>query len=92
MTGSRNGVVRVGDEIRLRSQVFTVVTLSGVSVRLIDAMGARTDVPLPQLLGDPSLEVLAGTRPALSSAELLQGVPDEIAEQARCGNGIWWKF
>jgi hypothetical protein len=50
MTGSRNGVVRVGDEIRLRSQVFTVVTLSGVSVRLIDAMGARTDVPLPQLL------------------------------------------
>lgn len=86
MTGVRGGVIGVGDEIRLGSSVFTVVTLSGKTVRLIDAVGDRTVVPLPALLADPSLEVLAATRPALCSASMLDGVPDEIAERAR-----WWE-
>jgi hypothetical protein len=86
MTGVRSGVIGVGDEIRLGSNVFTVVTLSGKTVRLIDAVGDRTVVPLPALLADPSLEVLAATRPALCSASMLDGVPDEVAERAR-----WWE-
>ena len=86
MTGVRGGVIGVGDEIRLGSGAFTVVTLSGKSVRLIDAVGDRTVIALPALLADPSLEVLAATRPALCSASMLEGVPDEVAERAR-----WWE-
>lgn len=86
MTRVRSGVIGVGDEIRFRSQVFTVATLSGQTVRLIDAVGDRTVVPLSALLAEPSLEVLVGARPALCSAELLDGIPDEVAERAR-----WWE-
>ena len=86
MTGQRNGVVRVGDEIRLRAAVYTIASLSDGSIRLIDAVGNRSQIPLPKLLGDPSLEVLAGVRPRLSSAELLEDVPEEVAERAR-----WWE-
>ena len=86
MTLASGGVVRVGDEIRLRSQVFTVATLSGATARLVDAVGERVVVPLSELLSDPMLEVVSGVRPPLVSAELLDGVPDEIAEQAR-----WWE-
>ena len=86
MTLPPGAVIRVGDEIQLRSEVFTVVTLSGGSVRLADAVGERVVVSLSELLSDPMLEVVSGGRPPLSSAELLDGVPDEIAEQAR-----WWE-
>jgi putative transposase len=86
MTAPCNGVVRVGDEIRLRAQVFTVATIAGGSVKLIDAVDERIILPLYELLADPSLEVLAGSRPALSSAELVGDVPEEVAEQAR-----WWE-
>jgi hypothetical protein len=86
MTVPSGGVVRVGDEIRVRSQVFTVATLSGGAARLVDAVGERVVVPLSELLSDPMLEVVSGVRPPLVSAELLDGVPDEIAEQAR-----WWE-
>lgn len=86
MTGLRGGVIRVGDEIRIGSRVFTVASLSGGSVRLVDAVGERTMVPLSTVLADPALEVLAGSRPVLWSAEALEGVPDEVADRAR-----WWE-
>lgn len=86
MTGTRSGVIREGDEIRLSDGVFTVVTLSGSSARLTDAVGVQSVVPLPRLLGDPALALVSGSRPALCSEEALAGVPEAAAERAR-----WWE-
>lgn len=86
MTGMRSGVIREGDEIRLSDGVFTVVTLSGSSARLTDAVGGQSVVPLSRLLGDPALELVSGSRPALCSEEALAGVPEAAAERAR-----WWE-
>lgn len=86
MTELRGGVIRVGDEIRVSSRTFTVASLSGGLVWLIDAVGERTMVPLSTVLADPTLEVLTGSRPPLMSAEALEGVPDEVADRAR-----WWE-
>lgn len=86
MTSGRSGVIGVGDEIRLGAQVFTVATLSGQTVRLIDAVGERRVMSLSALLADPSLAVLAGSRPALWSAAVLDGIPDEVARRAQ-----WWE-
>src|SRR5690606_12759751 len=74
----RGGVIREGDEIRLGSRVFTVSSLAAGSVRLIDAVGERTTVPLAAVLADSTLEVLAGSRPVLWSVEALEGVPEEV--------------
>ncbi|GFG86195.1 Mu transposase C-terminal domain-containing protein [Mycolicibacter sp. MYC123] len=82
----RSGVIREGDEIRLSDGVFTVVTLSGSSARLTDAVGGQSVVPLSRLLGDPALELVSGSRPALCSEEALAGVPEAAAERAR-----WWE-
>jgi hypothetical protein len=87
MTGRSHGVLRVGDEIRLRSQAFTVATISGGSVKLIDAVDEPTILPLSELLANPSLEVLAGSRPALSSAELLSNVPEGIVKLSEVSAG-----
>ncbi|APT13608.1 DDE-type integrase/transposase/recombinase [Mycobacterium avium subsp. hominissuis] len=43
-------------------------------------------VPLSRLLGDPALELVSGSRPALCSEEALAGVPEAAAERAR-----WWE-
>ncbi|WP_439957765.1 Mu transposase C-terminal domain-containing protein, partial [Mycobacterium avium] len=42
--------------------------------------------PLSRLLGDPALELVSGSRPALCSEEALAGVPEAAAERAR-----WWE-
>ena len=86
MSSLRGGVIREGDEIRLGSRVFTVASLAGGSVRLVDAVGERTTVPLSMVLADSTLEVLAGSRPVLWSVEALEGVPEEVADRAR-----WWE-
>ncbi|WP_407688542.1 Mu transposase C-terminal domain-containing protein [Mycobacterium sp. HUMS_1102779] len=86
MTGTRFGVVREGDEIRLSDGLFTVVTLSGGAARLADAVGEQTIIPISQLLGDPALELVSGSRPPMCSEEVLAGVPDAAAERAR-----WWE-
>ncbi|GJF18828.1 transposase [Mycolicibacterium cyprinidarum] len=82
----RTGVVREGDEIRLSAGVFTVVTLSGGSARLVDAVGEQIVVPLSQLMVDPALELVSGSRPPLCSEEMLAGIPEAAVEQAR-----WWE-
>ncbi|SLJ77287.1 integrase catalytic subunit [Mycobacteroides abscessus subsp. abscessus] len=66
--------------------VFTVVTLSGGSARLADAVGEQIVVPLSQLLVDPALELVSGSRPPLCSEEMLAGIPEAAVEQAR-----WWE-
>jgi len=86
MTGMRSGVIREGDEIRLSDGVFTVATLSGGAARLTDAVGGQSVVLLSRLLGDTTLELVSGSRPALCSEEALAGVPEAAAERAR-----WWE-
>lgn len=82
----RTGVVREGDEIRLSSGVFTVATLSGGAARLVDAVGQHMLMPLPELLADPALELVSGSRPSLCSEEALAGLPEAAVERAR-----WWE-
>lgn len=82
----RTGIVREGDEIRLSAGVFTVATLSGGAARLVDAVGEHTVMPLPQMLSDPALELVSGSRPPLCSEEMLAGIPDAAIECAR-----WWE-
>jgi len=82
----RTGVVRVGDEIRLAGGVFTVVTLSSGSARLVDAIGVQMVIPLSKLLADPALELVSGSRPPLCSEEMLAGIPEAAVEKA-----LWWE-
>ncbi|CPU62076.1 Mu transposase/integrase [Mycobacteroides abscessus] len=82
----RTGVVREGDEIRLSSGVFMVATLSGGAARLVDAIGQHVVMPLPELLADPALELVSGSRPSLCSEEALAGLPETAVERAR-----WWE-
>lgn len=82
----RTGVVREGDEIRLSAGVFTVASLSGGAARLVDAVGNHTVMALSQLLCDPALELVSGSRPPLCSEEMLAGIPEAAIERAR-----WWE-
>lgn len=82
----RTGVVRVGDEICLAGGVFTVVTLSAGSARLVDAVGEQRVMPLSKLLADPALELVSGLRPPLCSEEMLAGIPEAAVEKA-----LWWE-
>lgn len=82
----RTGVVREGDEIRLSTGVFTVATLTGGVARLVDAVGEHTVMPFSQLLADPALELVSGSRPPLCSEEMLVGIPEAAVERAR-----WWE-
>lgn len=43
-------------------------------------------MPLSQLLTDPTLELVSGSRPPLCSEEMLAGIPEVAVEQAR-----WWE-
>jgi putative transposase len=82
----RTGVVREGDEIRLSAGVFTVASLSGGAARLVDAVGDHTVMALSQLLSDPALELVSGSRPPLCSEEMLAGIPEAAVDRAR-----WWE-
>nr|WP_246003128.1 Mu transposase C-terminal domain-containing protein [Nocardia tenerifensis] len=53
-------------------------------VRLVDAAGAPTVARLPDLLGDPALEVLSG--PTIAPLRSLDSLPAEVVEAAR-----WWE-
>ncbi|MEV2226930.1 integrase, partial [Nocardia vinacea] len=61
-----------------------MVGLSDGEARLLDAAGGPRVVPLPQLIGDPTLKVgdVAGVAPLRSLDEL----PEGVAAQAR-----WWE-
>ncbi|WP_100521334.1 Mu transposase C-terminal domain-containing protein [Mycobacteroides abscessus] len=43
-------------------------------------------MPLPELLADPALELVSGSRPSLCSEEALAGLPEAAVERAR-----WWE-
>lgn len=63
-----------------------VATLSGGAARLVDAIGQHVVMPLPELLADPALELVSGSRPSLCSEEALAGLPETAVERAR-----WWE-
>ena len=62
------------------------MTLLSGSARLVDAVGQQMVMPLSQLLTDPTLELVSGSRPSLCSEEMLSGIPEAAVEQAR-----WWE-
>ncbi|MBV6359944.1 DDE-type integrase/transposase/recombinase [Mycobacteroides chelonae] len=82
----RAAAVRVGDEICLSGEHFTVLSITDGAARLLSATGERTLVPLPRLCTDPSLELVSTSWPPLCSEEALAGVPPEAVERAR-----WWE-
>jgi transposase InsO family protein len=87
VTVSRPRLLRVGDEVRVQGQRHTIDDLAGGRVRLLDVTGAAREVPLAQLLADPSLDPVAmpATAP-LPPVGLLDNLPDEVIDQAR-----WWE-
>lgn len=87
MTVSRPAVLRVGDEVRIQGQLYSIDGLAGGRVRLLDVTGTAREMPIAQLLADPSLELVAVTAMApLPPAGLLDTLPDEVIDQAR-----WWE-
>lgn len=87
MTVSRQPVLGVGDEIRIGGQVHVVDGLTDGHVRLLDVAGSAVVMPLARLLTDPTFAVISVPSPApLPPAGLLDGVPEELVEQAR-----WWE-
>jgi len=88
VTVSRPRVLRAGDDVRYAGGVHCVEAVSGSTVRLVDVVGAVSGVPLAQLLGDPTFELLSSSqRPApLPPSGLLDEVQDSVARRAR-----WWE-
>lgn len=82
----RAAAVRVGDEIRLAGESFTVLSITDGAARLINAAGERSAVPFPALCTDPSLVLVSTSWPPLCSEDALTGVPPEAVERAR-----WWE-
>jgi putative transposase len=78
----RAAVVEVGDDIRVNGEVFTILALSGSTVRLADAAGAPSEVTLSRLLSDPTLELVVG-EPRTPSLTSLDGLPEHVVTQAR---------
>jgi len=87
MTVSRPPVLGVGDEIRIGGQVHVVDGLTDGHVRLLDVAGTAVVMPLARLLTDPTFMLMSAPPPApLPPAGLLDGLPEELVEQAR-----WWE-
>ena len=86
MTASRPADLRIGDEVRLAGTLHTVVGLSGLEVQLTDVTGVLVSVTQGELFADPGFQLVAAVRAPLPPPGLLDGVPDEVAEQAR-----WWE-
>jgi len=73
VTVSRPGGLRAGTEIRLGGRAHVVVKVTGTTVRLEDAAGEASEVPLAAVLADRSLElVAAGRNVALATVQRLR--------------------
>lgn len=86
MTTRGRGVLGVGDEIEIAGSTYVVVSVTGSVAELVDCAATVVTMPLPQLLGDPTLKLIAEARPPLVSEQVLDGIPAEVVEQAR-----WWE-
>ena len=81
----RPRVVKLGDEIRIGGELFTVLALSGNKIRLVDAAGIPAIRALCDLVNDPTLELITGNRTDMALRGL-DDVPEQAADQAR-----WWE-
>jgi transposase InsO family protein len=87
VTVSRPPVLRVGDEVRLGGRMHVVDGMSDGQVRLFDVTGAASMMSLARLLADPTFMLVSAPAAAsLPPAGLLDGLPEEMVEQAR-----WWE-
>jgi hypothetical protein len=87
VTSARPGRLRLGDRVRFAEHTYTVVGLSGTSVRLADVHGTGMLVDAVHLQSAEDFAVLgAGDRAALGSAALLEHLPGPVAERA-----LWWQ-
>jgi len=88
VTVSRPPVLAEGHEVLFRGAVHTVAALTGPAVRLVDVTGTESVVALTVLFTDPGFSVVTPSlrRAALPPQGILEGLPDEVVEQAR-----WWE-
>jgi hypothetical protein len=86
VTVSRPPRLGVDDEIRCSGGLFAVVGLTGNTVRLSSRSGVQTTTLATQLFTDPAFAVVTQSRAPLPPQGLLDGMPDDLVEQAR-----WWE-
>lgn len=89
MTGAAaaRGVLRPGDRVVFDGAEYTVVGLSGTSVRLAGADGSATVIALAHLQAAADFTVpCAGPPVRLPALGLLDAVPQPVLERAR-----WWE-
>ncbi len=86
MTVSRPAGLQAGAEIRLGGQAHAVIAITGTSVRVKDAAGEVSEIPLAVVLNDPGLELVAAMRAPLAGTDVVETVPAATLEQAS-----WWE-
>jgi hypothetical protein len=86
MSVSRPGELTVGSQIKLAGGLFTVASLSGTQLELVDASGVTAVMGLPTLLADPSFTLTTPRPAALTRRGGLESSPPEVLELAR-----WWE-
>ncbi|MGW7601534.1 hypothetical protein [Streptomyces antimycoticus] len=79
------GVLRVGDRVRFKDRVHTVVGLSGTTVRLVDEHNPASMVMFAHLMASDGFELLDPTAPTpgLPPFGLLDTVPEVALRKAR---------
>lgn len=88
MTVSRPAGLTVGEQVRFGGSLWTVMSVAGRSVELIDAVGARTVALIAELFADVDFAVVSPSarRAPLPSSARLEGLPQETIAKAR-----WWE-
>lgn len=86
MTVSRPPRLRMGDEVLLNGSTHAVAGVSATQVRLTDVTGAESVWSLADLLSSAGFRVLTQPRATLPPRGLLEGLPADVADQAR-----WWE-
>ncbi|GLW13220.1 hypothetical protein Misp01_83480 [Microtetraspora sp. NBRC 13810] len=86
MSTTRPPALHIGDRVQFEDAAQTVVGLSGTLVRLAAEDGRTSVVHLPHLLADPRFEHLGGHTGARLPAGLLDGLAEEVVEEA-----CWWE-
>jgi hypothetical protein len=84
---ARMGRLRLGDRVRFCEHIYTVVGLTGMTIRLADEQGAGMLVDQVHLQAADDFAVLGtGNHASLASSALLDHLPRPVAERAR-----WWQ-
>jgi putative transposase len=84
---ARAGRLRLGDRVRFCEHIYTVVGLTGMTIRLADEQGTGMLVDQVHLQTAKDFAVLGvGDHAPLSSSTLLDHLPRPVADRAR-----WWQ-